>query len=147
VLVAVTSILTVASPASADSVHSATADRALVEQMLFATSMSDFIEAVDSDPWFDWTTDFCSAPLVGSTGRSFNFTNACRRHDFGYRNLKLLEIRYGGDFWNSTSRHRADLQFLADMRSHCRSRPWYDEPTCFGWAETFYAVVRLAGGL
>jgi phospholipase A2-like protein len=146
VLVAVTSVLTVASPASAGPVHSAATDLAAVGQMLYATSMSGFIAAVGSDPWFDWSTDLCSAPLIGSTGRSFNFTNACRRHDFGYRNLQLLERRYGGDYWNSTSRHRADQQFLADMRSHCWSRPWYDEPICFAWAETFYAAVRVAGG-
>lgn len=146
VLVAVTSVLTVASPASAGSVHSAPADRAFVEQMLYATSMSGFITAVGRDPWFDWGTDFCSAPLIGNTGRSFNFTNACRRHDFGYRNLQLLERRYGVGYWNSTSRRRVDQQFLADMKSHCRSRPWYDEPTCFAWAETFYAAVRVAGG-
>ena len=145
-LVAVTSVLTVASPAFAGPIHSAAADRAVVEQLLYATTMSEFIAAVGSDPWFDWDTDFCSAPLVGSTGRSFNFTNACRRHDFGYRNLQLLERRYGGDLWNSTSRRRVDQQFLADMRSHCRARKWYDEPTCFAWAETFYGVVRIAGG-
>jgi phospholipase A2-like protein len=146
VLVAVTSVLTVASPASAGPVHSATADLAVVGQMLYATSMSGFIAAVGGDPWFDWSTDSCSAPLIGNTGRSFNFTNACRRHDFGYRNLQLLERRYGGDYWNGTSRRRADQQFLADMRSHCWSRPWYDGPTCFAWAETFYAAVRVAGG-
>jgi hypothetical protein len=147
VLVAVTSVvLTVASPAFAGPTNSEQADRAYVEQMLYATSMSGFIAAVNSDPWFDWTTDLCSAPLVGNTGRSFNFTKPCRRHDFGYRNLRLLDERYGGGHWNSTSRRRVDQQFLADMRSHCRARPWYDEPTCFAWAEAFYAAVRIAGG-
>jgi hypothetical protein len=146
VLVAVTSVLTVASPAFAGPVHSAATDRAFVEQMLYATSMSGFINTVGSDPWFDWSTDFCSAPLVGNTGRSFNFTNSCRRHDFGYRNLQLLERRYGHDTWNSTSRRRVDQQFLADMKSHCYSRPWYDEAPCFVWAATFYTAVRVAGG-
>ena len=147
VLVAVTSVLTVASPAFAGSVHSAVADRAYIERMMFSTPMSGFLAAVGTDQWFDWSTDFCSAPLVGNTGRSFNFTNACRRHDFGYRNLHLLDRRYGGGYWNPVTRHRVDRQFLADMKAHCWSRPWYDEPTCFGWAETFYAAVRVAGGL
>ena len=156
VLVAVTSVLTVASPAFAGSVtspafagrvHSAAVDRAYVERMLYATPMKGFIAAVGSDQWFDWSTDFCSAPLVGNTGRSFNFTNACRRHDFGYRNLQLLDRRYGRGSWNSISRRRVDLQFLADMMAHCRSRAWYDEPTCFAWAETFYTAVRIAGGI
>ena len=105
------------------------------------------LAAVGSDTWFDWSTDFCSAPLVGNTGRSFNFTNACRRHDFGYRNLQLLDRRYGGGHWNSANRRRVDQQFLLDMKQHCWSRPWYDEPTCLAWAETFYTAVRVAGGL
>ena len=100
--------------------------------MLYATSLTDFVASVGSDPWFDWSTDFCSAPLVGNTGRTFNFTNACRRHDFGYRNLQLLDRRYGPSHWNAASRRkRVDQLFLADMQSHCWSRPWYDAPTCF----------------
>jgi hypothetical protein len=146
VLVAVTTVLTVASPAFAGSVRSAATDQAFVERMLYTTSMSGFIAAVGSDTWFDWNTDFCSAPLVGNTGRSFNFTKACRRHDFGYRNLQLIDRRYGGGHWNSSSRKRVDQQFLADMKRHCWARPWYDEPTCLAWAETFYAGVRIAGG-
>ena len=104
VLVAVTSVLTVASPALAGPVHSASADQAYVERMMYATSISSFVAAVGSDTWFDWSTDFCSAPLVGNTGRTFNFTNACRRHDFGYRNLQLLDRRYGAGHWNAGSR-------------------------------------------
>jgi Prokaryotic phospholipase A2 len=146
VFVAVTSVLTVASPASAGPVHSASADRAFVEHLLYATPISGFIAAVGSDAWFDWSTDFCSAPLVGNTGRSFNFTNACRRHDFGYRNLRLLDRRYGPGNWTAASRRRVDHQFLLDMKRHCWSRPWYEEPTCLAWAETFYAAVRLSGG-
>ena len=146
VLVAVTIVLTVASPAFAGPVRSASADQAFVERMLYTTPISGFLATVGSDAWFDWSTDFCSAPLVGNTGRSFNFTNACRRHDFGYRNLQLLDRRYGGSHWNSSSRKRVDQQFLADMKRHCWARAWYDEPTCLAWAETFYTGVRIAGG-
>ena len=151
VLVAVTSFLTAPSPASAGSVHSATADLAYIQR--------DAVRRVDrptspaaanatGDRWFDWTTDWCSAPLVGSSGRSFDFHAPCRRHDFGYRNLRLLERRYrgGGRYWNSTSRKRVDQQLLTDMRAHCRARPWYEEATCRLWADTFYAAVRVAGG-
>jgi hypothetical protein len=145
-LVAVTSVLTVASPASAGSVHSASADQAFVELMLYATPISGFIAAVGSDTWFDWSTDLCSAPLVGSTGRTFNFSNACRRHDFGYRNLQLLDHRYGGAHWNSVTRRQVDQVLDNDMRRHCWARPWYDTPTCLAWAHTFYAAVRIAGG-
>lgn len=147
VVVAVTILLTVASPAEAGSTRSESADQAYVEQLMYATSMSGFLDAVGDDNWFDWSTDFCSAPLVGNTGRSFNFTNSCRRHDFGYRNLHLLDRRYGSGHWTSGSRKRVDQQFLADMKSQCRSRPWWDEPTCYAWAQTFYTAVRLGGTL
>ena len=146
VFVAVTILLTVASPASAAPVHSASVDQAYVDRLMYASTLSTFVAAVGSDNWFDWSTDFCSAPLVGNTGRTFNFTNACRRHDFGYRNLQLLDRRYGAGHWTAVARKRVDLGFLADMRRHCWSRPWYDTPTCMAWAETFYAGVRMAGG-
>lgn len=157
VLVAVTSVLTVSSPVFTGSAgaaprlaaHSASADLATVEALLYRVSMSSFLTtARTGDPWFDWSTDLCSAPLVGSTGRSFDFRSPCRRHDFGYRNLHLLERRYGtgSTYWNSTSRQRVDQLLRADMRDHCASRPWYDQPTCYAWAETFYAAVRLAAG-
>ena len=99
------------------------------------------------DSWFDWSTDFCSAPLVGNTGRSFNFTEPCRRHDFGYRNTKLLDQRYGeGRYWNGESRRRVDQQFLADMKASCRARSVLLLPTCMSWAYTFYGAVRTFGG-
>ena len=147
-LVAVTSVLTVSSPVSAGPVRSASVDQATVERLMHSTSMTSFLAAVDIDRWFDWSTDLCSAPLVGNTGRSFNFTNSCRRHDFGYRNLQLLERRYGtgSTYWNASSRKRVDLRLLTDMRNHCFGRPWYDEPTCLAWSETFYVAVRTFGG-
>ena len=162
VLVAVTSFLTVCSPAlagppsqpsqpshSAVTSHSATGDLAYVEHLLYGVSLWQFgIASAWGDRWFDWTNDGCSAPIVGGTGRSFDFRAACARHDFGYRNLRLLERRYGGSgvFWNRSSRHRVDDQLLADMRHHCAGRAWWDRPTCEAWAFTFYAAVRVAGG-
>lgn len=146
VLVAVTSVLTVASPASAGPVHSAAADLAEIDRLLYFTPMSQFIASVGIDPWFDWSTDLCSAPLIGNTGRSFNFTKPCRRHDFGYRNLQLLDRRYGTHHWNHANRLHVDKQLLADMYTHCHTRPWYEAPTCFSWANVFYTAVRIAGG-
>lgn len=166
VLVAVTIVLTatIASTATAAAapVHDPGTDLLRVELLLYSTSMGDFVAvATRGDVWLDMTTDFCSAPLVGTTGRSFDFHGPCRRHDFGYRNLKLLDRRYScpsrpasgvcpspgttGTYWNGSTRKRVDQQLLVDMRTHCGSRPWYDEPTCYAWAETFYAVVRAAG--
>jgi hypothetical protein len=146
-VVTVTMVLTVASPVSAGSIHSAAGDQAYVDRMMYSTSMTAFLAAVGSDRWYDWSTDFCSAPLVGNTGRSFDFTNACRRHDFGYRNLHLLDRRWGGHHWSASSRKHVDQRFLADMRDHCHHRAWWMRPTCYAWAQTYYAAVRLAGNI
>src|SRR5580765_274282 len=107
VLVAVTIVLTASSPASAGSAHSPTTDAAYVDTLLFHTSINDFQRLITTgDRWFDWSSDGCSAPLVGNTGRSFDFTKACKRHDFGYRNLHLLEAHYGSGstYWNASDR-------------------------------------------
>ena len=149
VLVAVTTFLTVLSPAAAAG-RDASTDLQTVERLMYATPMPDFVaDAIRGDGWLDTSTDFCSAPLVGTTGRSFDFHDACRRHDFGYRNLRLLDRRYSPAvhvYWTASSRKRADDRFRADMRAHCASRPWYDEPTCYAWSETFYRAVRVTGG-
>lgn len=154
-LVAVTSVLTVLSPASAGLASSASgrsgpADLAVVERLLYATSLSAFVRTANAPPdrWFDWSTDHCSAPLVGNTGLSFNFTDACRRHDFGYRNLQLLERRYGtgATYWNATSRLRVDRLLVADARANCATRAITLRTQCRAWAQAFYVAVRLAGG-
>lgn len=90
---------------------------------------------------FDWSTDYCSAPLVGSTGLTFDFKAACRRHDFGYRNLKSF-----GKSNDPALRREIDDQFLEDLRFSCSKRSLWQRPTCFAWSETFYRVVRLLGG-
>ena len=160
VLVAVTSVLTVVSasihPSEAGGGGTAGTDAAFVERLMFTTSITDFTSIAaghtgpdgrQGDTWFDWSNDLCSAPLVGNTGRSFNFSDACRRHDFGYRNTRLLDDRYGrGVYWNRDARKRIDKQFLADMKRHCAGRRVIDRPTCNAWAYTFYSAVRVAGG-
>lgn len=147
VLVAVTSFLTVVSPASAG--PTAASDWAYVSRLAFTVPLSTFSSArATGDPWFDWSTDGCSAPLIGDSGLTFNFREACVRHDFGYRNLKLLERRYGSgrSYWNAANRKRVDDQFLIDMKAHCRSRALPLRPTCNLWADIFHRAVRIAGG-
>ena len=163
VLVAVTSVLTVVSPVAAGPstatrptvVHSANGDWGYVQQQLHQVSLRTFVATIPiGDRWFDWSNDGCSAPLVGDTGFSFNIRDSCRRHDFGYRNLKLLEKRYGKGsmlwngttYWNGTNRQKVDQQFLGDMKSHCRGRALTLQVQCFSWAQTFYTAVRIAGG-
>jgi len=130
-------------------------DWAAVAALAFDTTNAEFshiaADATDTRHLrrLDWSTDLCSAPLIGNTGRSFDFTASCRRHDFGYRNLHLLERRWGwgSRYWNPVNRERVDRRFLADMLAHCAGRSWWLRWTCRTWAWVFFAAVRAAGGL
>lgn len=123
-----------------------------LETLVFRTSLETFMSVSRSrsgnDASFDWTTDRCSAPLVGDTGRSFDFTAACTRHDFAYRNYKKVDAASAphSRVWTSSMRHRVDLVFRQDMRNHCSRRPAIDRAPCHMWAELFFRLVRLAGG-
>lgn len=88
----------------------------------------------------DWSTNGCSAPLVGGTGRSFDFRWACIRHDFGYRNYKRLGL-FGPD-----TRFAIDERFRMDMDESCAPRRRTRKVRCIAWAELFYAAVRATGG-
>lgn len=118
----------------------------LAEHLVFAVDLRTFLALADSpshDPRLDWSSDGCSAPVVESTGRSFDFTGPCRRHDFGYRNLSALET---GRRWTATMRARVDAVFRRDMRAHCATRSRVVRLSCRSWAEIFYRVVRARGG-
>lgn len=87
------------------------AAQTVAETLLFRTSLPAFVAIADSpthDVRLDWSTDGCSAPIVQSTGRSFDFYNACRRHDFGYRNMSRIK---DSRVWNEALRLRIDGQF------------------------------------
>jgi hypothetical protein len=123
-------------------------DIADFQRLLFATPLAGFVVAATSStpPTLDWSTDHCSAPLIGNTGRSFDFTNSCRRHDFAYRNLKRFDQRQPGMWWNTQWRHKVDAQFRRDLRSECDGRPLSQRVTCRWWAEIFFRAVRTFGG-
>jgi hypothetical protein len=161
-LVAVTSFLAV--PSAPNPVG----DPSIVWHFIMDVSMAEFEAArqAGQPPQLDWTTDGCTtlSPVgLGDTGRSFNFRTACQHHDFGYRNLKLLDRRYHcphrpldhycptaswsyGGAWNHTNRKRVDDRFLADMRLDCAGRPLTQRLACRAWARTYYQAVRIAGG-
>ena len=143
------------------------AEAARVEQLLFATSLEAFDRTarapVASDRNLDWSTDLCSAPIVGNAGRSFDFSPACRRHDFGYRNFKLLDRRYTcaarpladycrpgswhyGRWWNEWRRKMLDDLFSLDMKVLCDRRPLWERARCHLWRRVFYLSVRTMGG-
>jgi hypothetical protein len=117
----------------------------VAETLLFHTSLPAFIAAADSpmrDVRLDWGTDGCSAPIVQSTGRSFDFYDACRRHDFGYRNMSRFK---NGRVWTEALRLRIDERFRKDMRSSCSTRDVITRTQCLAWAETFFRTVRRFG--
>jgi hypothetical protein len=123
----------------------AAADLTTVEHVVFEVSISEFMnmrrQRAPQD--LDWTSDGCSTQLpfgLGNTGRSFDFTKACTRHDFAYRNF----ARLGG--LTEPVRARVDRQFLSDMRTDCSRRSWTQRHTCRAWAQTYYRAVRLFGG-
>ena len=123
-------------------------DVADFQRLMFATPLARFeaAAATSTPTTLDWTTDHCSAPLIGSTGRSFDFTNSCRRHDFAYRNLKRFDQRQPGTWWNTQWRNKVDAQFRRDLRGECDGRPLSQRITCRWWAEVFFRAVRTFGG-
>ena len=112
-----------------------------VVDRLLAGDLEEFLAYRDSpgrNPRLDYSTDLCTAPVLGSSGPAYDFTDACLRHDFGYRNygpLGLLDER----------RRDVDERFLADMRGHCLARPADEVIRCLGWARTYYLAVRGFG--
>lgn len=152
---------TVASPGVA------TADVDRVDTLVFGVPLPTFLDIAGrptgSDRSLDWSTDLCSAPLIGSTGRTFDFRGACRRHDFAYRNYKQADLVtacrnppdggpcrtvrvLSGRWWNGNVRQRVDRQFLADMTTHCSTRSLTSRISCLSWAQIFYRSVRLVAG-
>ena len=119
---------------------------AVAHSVMFRTSLNNFVTLAHSshrDARLDWSTDGCSVPIIKSTGRTFNFTNACHRHDFGYRNFKILN---NGKWWTSSMRHRIDRVFRADMYRDCATRTRTMRKICRAWARTFYRAVRTYAG-
>ncbi len=87
-----------------------------------------------------WETDGCSAPVLGSG--PFDFTLACTRHDFGWRNLKEFH-RDSIPMWQIENKDRVDAGFLYDMRVRCSSMPSLVRVGCDTTARVYYTAVRL----
>lgn len=117
----------------------------IAETLLFRTSLPVFLSIADSptrDARLDWSTDGCSAPIVQSTGRSFDFYSACRRHDFGYRNMSRFK---NSRVWSEAIRLRIDEQFRKDTHASCTSKLRLTKMQCLAWAETYFRAVRSFG--
>lgn len=113
-------------------------ERELVDQ--YATGdLGDFLEYKESgiDPRLDPSDDGCSN--VPDSSFLFDFTDACVRHDFAYRNYKDLGLF-------DEEKQNADGQFLQDMKDHCATRSVFKRPGCYAAAETYYQGVQELGG-
>ena len=142
-LVAVTSLLTVHIPHRITPPTFETPIEAVsyvVFDLDLATFSREKFSLKRAFPSLDWTTDGCSAPVVGNEGRSFNFTQACTRHDFGYRNTKRLSQ------FTESVRAKLDEQFHRDLESSCATQVRTRKIRCLMWAETFFIAVRSTGG-
>jgi hypothetical protein len=114
----------------------------VAESLVFKKPLKTFVAmAEDSkrDERLNWTTDGCSAPIIGSSGRTFNFYDACRRHDFAYRNFSRLN---NGKLWTESFRARVDAVFKKDMTADCVKRSALDKRSCMTWVNIFYEAVR-----
>lgn len=91
-------------------------------------------------PYLVWESDGCSAPVLGSG--PFDFSLACYRHDFGWRNLKALDQ---GEVvvWTIENKERVDAGFLWDMRMRCASLSPILRIGCDTTARVYYTAVRL----
>jgi hypothetical protein len=122
----------------------------VVDHLVFTTSLNNFrrdrARARRAHQWLVTTTDGCSAPLIGSTGRSFNFRLACERHDFAYANYPLLMRRGHNVEWNATLRAKVDDQFQRDLQASCVHRHRSYRLRCDAWVIVFFHAVRIAAG-
>ena len=87
-----------------------------------------------------WDSDGCSAPVLGSG--PFDFTLACSRHDFGWRNLKAVHDT-SSPIWHVDNKDRVDAGFLYDMRARCGAVPAIWRIGCDTTARVYYTAVRL----
>ncbi|OZM74647.1 phospholipase [Amycolatopsis antarctica] len=105
------------------------------DEYLFSTSLSQFSSIRAEQPnagQLDWSSDACSWSPDQPLG--FDFTGACHRHDFGYRNYKK-QSRF-----TDANRLRIDDNFHADMKTMCNGNT-----VCNGAAWTYYQAVRNFG--
>ncbi|MEU4428616.1 phospholipase [Actinoplanes sp. NPDC024001] len=95
---------------------------------------------LNRDKWaaydFDWSTDHCSHGPEEPFG--FRFRNACRHHDFGYRNY-----RAAGTF--KLHKRRLDEVFRADLRRACDEYRRLVQPVCNTVAWGYYQATVLLG--
>ncbi len=91
-------------------------------------------------PRFDWSSDQCSGPVLSSAG------HACFRHDFFYRNGRMLR-----DQWGLPPGFAEDLKDVADdrfAREVLDATPrWPPRPELIVWGHGVGAAVTVFGSV
>ena len=82
-------------------------------QSLVLTDESYERDAYKKSTGPDWTSDGCSFPVAAAYKKVFDM-QACRHHDFAYRNLPQYRQARSEDM-----RQLVDLRLLLDMRFQC----------------------------
>ncbi len=102
-----------------------------------------FIKYYGTPNWWDWRTDNCTGSP--DSGPFFNFTWPCRRHDYGWKNLKLGESLFNRDLWTQKNKAVADNQFDEDTHSSCRTRygSGIRRNICYEIADEYENAVHL----
>ncbi|GGN97842.1 hypothetical protein GCM10010112_90510 [Actinoplanes lobatus] len=85
---------------------------------------------------FNWSTDYCSSSPDNPLG--FDFTLACARHDFGYRNYKEMSAF-------DANKSRLDSAFYEDLKRKCATYSTAVRPACNSLAWTYYQAVAIFG--
>ncbi|WP_051859701.1 phospholipase A2 [Streptomyces xanthophaeus] len=97
---------------------------------------------------FRWSTNVCNSPAPNAVG-SYDFTLACIRHDFGYRNYRDL---FGETAFvtNEAGKQRMDLIFRQDLKEICDQRGFpkvytpAERTACHQAATVYFGAVATA---
>ncbi|RPB25113.1 hypothetical protein L211DRAFT_756827, partial [Terfezia boudieri ATCC MYA-4762] len=111
------------------------------DRLCFRTNIGSFLAAKRnrSPGTLIWTDDGCSKSPDRPAG--FNFLHSCQRHDFCYRNFK------NQNRFTKSNRLKIDNQFKSDLYNECNKHGIIKRIACKGLADTYYRVLRAAGGL
>lgn len=111
---------------------------AITDELVFEVSMATFQErrSTRDPPCCDWTSNGCSWSPDNPFG--FDFSQACERHDFGYRNFE------DQNRFSEENRLRIDDQFRSDLYNQCEEEG-DEEEVCKFLANVYYAAVRRCG--
>lgn len=131
--------------------HTEKSTRLAALTQLGPAATADWLRTTDAhrsgepDPYeFRWTNNECNFPARNRVA-GYDFTTACVRHDFGYRNYR--DLHGEKDFRsNPNGKARIDDIFLQDMNHVCEQQTRQHTPvtiaTCKATAKTFYEGVK-----